>query len=48
MELPSVWIEKTVGRVGLGRKIRNSVLDILSLRCILDLHVQLSSRPLDV
>lgn len=27
----------------LGKEIRNLVLDILSLRCVLDLHMQLSS-----
>lgn len=30
-------VEKTVGEVGLGRKMKSSVLDVLNLRCLVDI-----------
>lgn len=38
---------KASGRTDLGRKIRNSVQDMLSLAYFLDLQVKMSSKEVD-
>ena len=41
-------MEKIVGKAGLESKMKSSVLDVLSLRCLLDIYAEISRRQLDI
>lgn len=44
MDLPFVEMSKTGGGGGLRRKIKDLVLGILSLRCLLNIQVETANR----
>lgn len=48
MEWPHAETGEASGRTDLGRKIRNSVQDMLSLAYFLDLQVKMSSKQVDI
>ena len=48
MVLPLTVLEKLRYGEGLGGKIMSSISDILSLRCLLDIHFEMSKRYLEV
>lgn len=46
LSLTQLQIRETVGRGGLERKIRNSVLGTLGLKCVSDSLIERTSREL--
>lgn len=47
IELPFADLRKTE-KSGLARNIRSSVLNILNLRCLINIQMEILNRPLDV
>lgn len=41
-------VEKGAGKADLGFYIKSSVWDISSLKCLLDIHMEILSRQLDI
>lgn len=46
--LPLSEMGETMGRGNLGETMRNSVLGMISVRCLFDIQVEMSSRQLDL
>ena len=48
MEFPFTGLRKTMGKASLGGKIRTSLLDIASFRCLSQIQVKILNRKLDI